>query len=156
MDKLVAANSWPLLRYDTGNIDEATGASVIDLTIENAGVGPAIVKSFQVSYAGKPVASPEGLLSACCGYVEKRPVDPTVAGPVTAFVADTVIRAGERRTYLRLANTPELAATWWKLNQARMGLTFDACYCSVFEDCWRSDLTGIDAQPVDSCPIDRR
>ena len=32
-------------------------------------------------------------------------------------------------------------AIWDRLDAARRRLTFKACYCSVLDDCWTSDLT---------------
>lgn len=158
MEKLVAANSWPLLRYETSNLDDETRLPVIDLTIENAGVGPAIVKSFTVLLDGKPVRDQGELLSTCCGEPpEPRPAGQRLPGqrnvaPITSSVEETVVRAGERRTYLRLAHAPEIGPQWEALNKARFRVTFDACYCSVLGDCWRSNLTGVDARPVKQCP----
>jgi hypothetical protein len=158
MEKLVAANSWPLLRYDTGNLDDQTQLPVITLTIENVGVGPALVKSFAVFLDGKRVADQGELLRTCCGPAPRLP-QPSQRGDkeaeigvVTSSVANTVIRAGEGRDYVRLANTPSFGAQWEALNQARFRLTFEACYCSVLGDCWKSALTGVDAEPVKECP----
>lgn len=158
MEKLVAANSWPLLRYDTGNLDDETQRPVITLTIENAGVGPAMVKSFAVLLDGKPVRNQGELLRACCG----EPPTPATATErlskgwkadvVTSSIANTVIRAGERRDYIRLADSPAVSEQWEALNKARFRLTFEACYCSVLGDCWTSNLTGVDAHPVKECP----
>jgi hypothetical protein len=157
MEKLVAANSWPLLRYDTGNLDDQTQLPVITLTIENAGVGPALVKSLDVYFDGKPVRDQGELLRRCCGDPPKtkaavRPATDQEVGVITSTIANTVIRAGERRDYIRLAKPPSYSENWEALNRARFGLTFDACYCSVLGDCWRSDLTGVDARPVEQCP----
>ena len=160
MEKLVAANSWPLLRYDTGNFEEETKSKIINLTIENAGVGPALVKSFHVFFDGKPVEGQAALLLACCGPA---PAGTSAAGRMrgnveaelmTSDVANTVIRAGERRHYVKLADTSSVTTQWEALNRARFKLTFDVCYCSVLGDCWRSDLTGVDARPVNQCPAE--
>lgn len=158
MEKLVAANSWPLLRYETSNLDDETQLPVIDLIVENAGVGPAIVKSFTIFLDGKPVRDQGELLRNCCGKPPE-PVTPEQrlstdrgVGVITSSVAGTVVKAGERRVYLKLANSPEVNEQWEALNKARFRVTFDACYCSVLGDCWRSNLSGVDARPVKQCP----
>jgi hypothetical protein len=155
MEKLVAANSWPLLRYDTGNLDDETQLPVITLTIENAGVGPAMVKSFAVFLDGKRVADQGALLRACCGEApQPAPQEPggPAVGVITSDIPNTVIRAGERRDYIRLARPPGVSGQWEALNRARFRLTFEACYCSVLGDCWTSNLTGVDAHEIDECP----
>lgn len=157
MEKLVAANSWPLLRYDTGNLNDQTQASEINLTIENVGVGPALVKSLAVFFDDKPVRDQRELLRICCGPAPKlsepseRVAGEQEIGVITSSVANTVIQAGEGRDYIRLAKSPSLVAQWDALNKARFRLRFEACYCSVLGDCWKSNLTGVDAQPVKGC-----
>ena len=151
MEKLVAANSWPLLRYDTGNLDSETELQVITLTIENVGVGPAMVRSFEVFLDGKPVRNQGELMRACCGEPPKMPRNEG-PGLVTSDVANSVVKAGERRDYIKLANSPAIAEQWGALDRARFRLRFEACYCSVLGDCWTSDLTGVDAHPVKQCP----
>ena len=58
MDRLVAANSWPFLMYSTSNKD-AQGQRFISLNIENVGVGPARVQTFEVWWQGEPVPTAE-------------------------------------------------------------------------------------------------
>lgn len=155
MEKLVAANSWPLLRYDTGNLDSETELPVITLTVENAGVGPAMVKSFDVYLDGKLVRDQGALLRACCGGPPRLGPNAKEVGLVTSSISETVIRAGERRDYVKLANSPAVSPQWEALNRARFRLRFEACYCSVLGDCWTSNLTGVDAHPVKECPAPR-
>lgn len=154
MERLVAANSWPLLQYSTSNLDDKRGVSKITLEIENVGVGPAIVREFSVSHGGRTYNSPHELMLACCNY--KPPAGGptfTPGGLVTSDVEGKVIRAGESARYLSVEPTPENAETWARLDQERFRLSFNVCYCSVFGECWRSSLIGVDPQPVDSCPI---
>jgi hypothetical protein len=41
---------------------------------------------------------------------------------------------------------------WKRLNRERFGISYSACYCSVFGTCWESDLTGVDPREVKACP----
>jgi len=78
MDRLVAANSWPFLMYSTDNMDPQ-GNRRISLKVENAGVGPARIQTFEVWWQGQPVASAPELLRRCCMTDSGRPIDaPTV------------------------------------------------------------------------------
>ena len=152
MNNLVAANSWPLLQFTSNN----TGPDddlLLTLDVENAGIGPAIVKRFSVEYGGKPYTNQFELLRDCCGYVVTT-VDPTKSGkdvPLVRFVEGQVIRSGETITYLKMPFSDQYAESWRKLDRARFGLTFDACYCSVLGDCWESDLIGVEPTPVKQC-----
>lgn len=156
MQQLVAANSWPLLQAGTSNITDA-GKPVISIDLENVGVGPAVVKSFYMTYKGKRYDGGQSLLRECCGYSpapappgqrrEFRPGD-----PITSTTSRTVIRAGQTVSALRYELTDDNYEVWKRLNTERFKVAYRACYCSVFDTCWQSDLSGIDPKEVKACP----
>jgi hypothetical protein len=154
-EKMVAATSWPLLQYSTSNISD-DGSPMIVMEIVNEGSGPALLKHVTVTYRKKAVPSAGKLLESCCGMtIERwqaaRRVDPEIA-LVTSSVRDRVIRPGERIRFLRLERREAIAPLWTGLEEARREVTFDACYCSLFEECWRSDLESLTPRRVRSCP----
>jgi hypothetical protein len=151
MERLVAANSWPLLQYTTGNFNEETSTPDVSLSIENVGVGPAVIKQFTMYLDGRSYSQPGALVTGCCSPKNARDLHNQL---YTNPVSGTVIKAGETTRAIVLKRTPQALASWQKLNAARFKVTFDVCYCSVFNDCWRSDLTGVDPKPVDSCPYE--
>lgn len=153
MRDLVSANSWPLLQYSTSNTDEEQNLR-IQLRVENAGVGPAIIKRFVVHHQGRAYTNPYRLLADCCGYtIPAAGQTKIVPGtPIVASVEGTVIRAGEGATYLFMDFVEGNAELWRRLDRARFDLRFDACYCSVLGECWRSDLRGVQQEKVDNCP----
>lgn len=153
-EKLVATTSWPLLQFESNNRGDQTNTNSISLVIRNAGVGPAIVKHFRVNYGGKSYANPYQLVYDCCGYevTDPDPTKPAPGAPTNRPVESTVIKSGDAIPYFTLDFDPANAAAWHKLDEARFKLKFDACYCSVLEECWRSDLVGVDPQPVKNCP----
>jgi hypothetical protein len=153
MRQQVAATSWPLLQFASGNTDDRTAASVISLAVENDGVGPAIVKRFVMKYQGKDYTNIYALLAECCGY-RITDFDPTrlkPGMPLSSPVEGTIIRPGESIEFFRIALAPGNRATWLKLDRARFKLAFDACYCSVLGECWSSDLASVDPEPVREC-----
>ena len=121
--RLVQANSWPLLQFTTGNANE-TGQPEITLKIENAGVGPAKVISLEVFHGEQRIRTPQDLVQA---------LDPATKRPILSLgvVMPMVLRAGD--------------------NTARFELRFRACYCSVFDECWMSDLATVSPQRVEHC-----
>lgn len=150
MQELVAANSWPLLQIRTANsVDDQP---VIRFTVENAGVGPALIKSFDVDYRGQRTSNLERIVQICCGTFPQTQgkVEPGNLG--TNFVANTVIRAGDDLPILVLPKAPKNASVWEQLNTKRFKMKFHACYCSVFGTCWESDLTGVNPTEVEQCP----
>jgi hypothetical protein len=154
-EKMVAATSWPLLQYSTSNIGD-DGAPVIVMEIINEGSGPALLKHMSVTYKRKPIATSRALLQACCGltvegWKKAREIDPAIA-LVTSSVQERVIRPGERIRFLRMERRDAVAGLWTGLEQARREIELDACYCSLFEECWRSDLESLATRRVRTCP----
>ncbi len=155
--KMLAASSWPLLRYETGNVAD-DGKPTINMDIRNEGVGTAVVDSFRVFYRGKEEASPYSLLEDCCGYRVKS-IDPTAAtrgAPATNLIQQSVIRSGDRKVYLTIDLTDGNKDVWRRLDQVRFQIKFEGCYCSVLGDCWRSDLITTHPHPVKTCELLKR
>ncbi|MBS0471508.1 MAG: hypothetical protein JSR60_10585 [Proteobacteria bacterium] len=158
-NKMVAAASWPYLQVST-NDTTPDGQSVLSFDVVNAGVGPAMVETFEVWLDGKPVHSAEEALARCCGYDPKKPHpvvthQPNIGSWTQGTIANTVIRAGESRTFFKYPQTAANVAAWTTLrNAVSTGrLVARACYCSVFEECWQGVFTGLHPKRVDRCPV---
>ncbi len=146
--RMVAAASWPFLQLESGNNSD-DGKHRITLELENAGVGPAKIHSIEIFWRGKAYPSSQALLRACCVSAQKTPWS---SG--TLPVRDVVLRAGDRRQFLRLDLTPDNKPLWMAFDQVRQNeLSYRACYCSVFDECWISTLTTSAVRPVKACPI---
>jgi len=149
--KLVAANSWPFLRFDSSN-DFGDGKQTFSLSIINSGVGPALLKKLVVRYNGKPVRGWLELLQQCCGVSQDISVnDLRSIGFESGARPKGVIRAQQGVLLLRLRRLPDDAAIWDQLGMARLQLEFDACYCSIIGECWTSDLRTLDPKPIEQC-----
>ncbi|HEX3653198.1 MAG TPA: hypothetical protein VHU18_10285 [Rhizomicrobium sp.] len=156
--QMVAASSWPLLLADTSDVPE-NGRGMITFSLINGGVGPAKLKTFEVWWHGKPYSGAASFLEACCGYQPfTGPADLSTVGRtpvITGGVRNTVVLAGEKRTFLRMALGRDNVAVWRKLDRARRELQFRGCYCSVFEECWIGTLMNLEPRKVDRCPAVR-
>lgn len=155
--QLVAANSWPFLQMTSGNSDEHQNR-IISLSVQNAGVGPAKVETFEVFWDDKPMKSSRELLRACCGYQLTGSAPDMERGSLdigTNPMASNVIRPGDSIKVLLLPLPPQQddAAVWHRFDAARFKLRFRACYCSVFDECWVGDLVGLAPKPVRACPL---
>ena len=151
-DKMVAAESWPFLQIQSSNNDD-NGHPRVELALVNAGVGPAKLESLEIVWQGKAYSSSEYLLSACCGF-RAYAFPSTGHTPVsTSGVHDIVIRAGETLPFLDLPLGADNDPAWHALDRERFKMHFCACYCSVFDDCWVSDLKQLHPQRVDKCPV---
>jgi hypothetical protein len=141
--RLVQANSWPLLQYTTGNANDK-GESEISMKIENAGVGPAKLMSLEIFQGEQRIRTPLDLVNA---------LDPAAPRPAMSLgiTLPMVMRAGTDVLIVGMKRVGN-EALWDKLNKERFRFRFRACYCSVFDECWVSDLTTISPQPVQQCP----
>jgi len=146
---LLAANSWPFVQ-----LSEDIGTDDAKLDVENAGVGPAKVMTFEIFYRGTPVGNVDDLLHRCCGLA----VTPqgshaaSLRGVGYGQVYGNVLRPGEHIIALSLGKSapPELLTQF----KAAMGdLSYLSCYCSVLQECWRSDLRSLTQNAVISCPV---
>ena len=155
MDRLVAANSWPFLTYATTNQD-AKGDPRISLRVENAGVGPARIETFEVWWGDQPIASSLDLLRHCCMSDPGVQIDRATARAMrlsVGVIAPSVLRAGDAQTFLSLERTDANAEIWNRLDTARIKIRMRACYCSVFDECWESDLVETNTKEVKVCPV---
>ena len=158
MARLVQAQSWPYLEYVSSNTGD-NGAPVIDLMIRNAGVGPAKVESFAISYGGKPAKGWAQLIAACCVPPEtpRDKIDlPALTDNrmISGKLISRVLHASDSLTLLHLPKTDANAALWTRLDRARFELVLSVCYCSVFDECWTSDLRSTVQRSVKTCPAD--
>lgn len=153
MNRLVEANSWPHLSVKTGNFN--AGERRIDVKVVNQGVGPASVHRFVVLYRGKAVSNAYELFEACClGDDDMTAAEFEAAARelLTFTPSGRVVRPGEEVPVFGLRRSEENAELWDKVNVVRLrDLTYDACFCSVFDECWESDLTSLEKTPVRSC-----
>ena len=144
--RMVAAASWPFLQLNSSNNEG--GKRRIALKLENAGVGPAKLRTLEVFWRGKAYGSSEALLKACCATTA-----PVTWATDTAPVEGTVLRAGAERPIIAMDSTPATEDMWKAFDRVRrVELTYRACYCSVFDECWIGDLTKLSARPVAMCP----
>jgi hypothetical protein len=166
--RLVQANSWPFLQWTTSNQTE-TGVPLIRLGVVNAGVGPAKVETFEVFWNGHPVRNSRELLSKCCGWHEG--MLPTVAsakgtpeqqaavmqeaskiGMKSSDIAPAVIEAHSAEYFITLPLSEGMAPLFHALNAARLKVEYRICYCSVFDECWLSNLRTMTPKVVANCP----
>ncbi len=149
--RLVAANSWPFLAWRTSN-DFGDGHQTFSMAILNSGVGPAVLKKLVVRYDGKPVRGWVELLQACCGVSQDFTLDQLQSvGFESGARPKSIILAGDSAVLLRLARLPDRPQVWERFTAARLKVSLEACYCSILDECWESDLQTLDPQPAEYC-----
>jgi hypothetical protein len=147
--RLVQANSWPLLQtYQSDG--EWQGPKVFSIDVINFGVGPAKVESVEVQWKGQPVHNSHELETLCCG---KDPA--TVPGVETSGLMGTVLRASEVRRIITFPEDDTHAELTHGLKIRLRDISWRVCYCSVFDECWLSDLRTMHPPGVSECPVPR-
>jgi hypothetical protein len=151
--QLVAANSWPFLRAIISNVRPDDPEGDVAIGVSNGGIGPAKVRSVEVFYRGQPVSSGVDLLRRCCGL----PADSGAATKLLSgryrysVVDDTVLRPGEENLVVEVRRAGAEPFVDRFSSEVKF-VTFKACYCSVFDECWVSDLRRTQVEKVDACP----
>jgi hypothetical protein len=151
--QLVAANVWPFLQQILSNDYDAGKNKTVAIGFSNAGVGPAKVRSYEVLYRGQPVNSALDLLRKCCGLPGDR-TGVKAALPYGLYYAtadQTVLRPGEQYPVVMVYKVPSAPQIPDRFRAALSQLSFRVCYCSVLDQCWRSNLQSIRAEPVKQC-----
>ena len=148
--RLVAANSWPFLQYGPGTVT-TDGVTKVKMSVFNSGVGPAKIESAELMWKGVAYRGDREFLEACCGF------DPAKGTPFDSdLVPGYVLRAGNEIRFLEFSK-PADPAVFAALQQAILSrdLQLNVCYCSIFDECWQSDLTTLSLKPrqVEACTL---
>ncbi|MCQ8276877.1 hypothetical protein NFI95_00235 [Acetobacteraceae bacterium KSS8] len=158
--QLVEANSWPFLQVEGSYSDKRETT----IRVVNAGIGPAKLQSLEVLLDGKPVTDIAALLHACCGVSsDKAERHRQMPDGLAIYTLDhEVMRPGQSSVLINLPPphaddgadaTPPVGA---RFRAAANRISYRACYCSVFDTCWMSDLASLQPKPVAQCRTDIR
>jgi len=159
--RLVSANSWPLLqRYWSDNGTDGKPATA--LVVSNGGVGPAKIEAFELFWKGRPMHNPYELIEACCLDAPDSTSSGAQRGPGGALtpaeaalnvnsIQGMILRAGTTLSAYELPRTPVTEAVATRLRATKPDLSLRACYCSVFDECWVSDLRTLQPARVARC-----
>jgi hypothetical protein len=148
---LLAASTWPYLGEIVSN--DYNGGRDVAIGVVNGGVGPAKLKTLEVFFDGKPVTSPLDLLRKCCGLEQNEQAArrQLPKGFEMSIADETVLRPGDQNVILavhRVDGANEIAD---RFAGSLLKVGFRACYCSVLDECWISDLKSTRTKPVESC-----
>jgi hypothetical protein len=159
--RMVEANSWPFIEFETHNADEHGDADV-RLVLVNEGVGPARIETFELWWNGKPMSSRGKLMQACCSTTPAESEQLKTAVTSVGLASPRILRAGEHVDFFEMPRSTGNSDVWAKFNIERGKIAARVCYCSVFDECWvHSAGTGLPRQGqnkvthpdrVDSCP----
>lgn len=144
--KMQLAGAWPYVTYATSNYTDE-GQRRLDLILTNDGVGPARLGPIELTYRGRPVATPQDLLTRCCGYRPGAPIQ-FASSPAQRVV----LRAGDSTRFFSLPDVPANRAIIDRFETERWRVQVRACYCSIFQNCWTIEGPQSEPVPVKQCP----
>ena len=155
-ERQVRAETWPYIQISSGNYDLEKEQRRVYVVAENVGVGPAHLVSFQLFYDRESVANISQLIAKCCldddenQRDEEGKVKPEYGAIITTSPSPGILPAGKQKAAFSLVATDENQVFWEKLNKARFKLTGKACYCSLLDECFETELYG-EPTPVAIC-----
>jgi hypothetical protein len=154
-EKMVEASTMPVLVQDsTFNSDPTDPKKAkIKVVVKNSGIGPAMIDRFEVTYKGRSYDASQSslveILKACCA--QSLPKTEVTLLMSASSVTGTVLPARESITMLSIA--PQTKELFEALQGAQSDLKFNACYCSVLNECWVTDFTNQRPKPVAECKV---
>ena len=156
--RLVKAGSTPILQHYSGNISKE-GERVLRIWVENVGTGPARVVWLDLRFQGKPMADVSELPRMAAAAAGQPMADDSEFPLVRSTIAGHVLAAGhERRLFESRWKDMKDAASqgaYERVDQQLRSVSAEACYCSVFDECWQTDFGPTLPKPVASCDRSR-
>jgi hypothetical protein len=154
MEKLVASNSYPNIDFSFGNqFDFQDGHGLrhaVYLSLENTGVGPARLRSIDLSFAGRPAATLRALLAICCTQ-EPAGSLPKTSSWSSGDIRGFMVQAGKGINLFAWPEAPE-DPRWARLEAVRDKIGIRVCYCSVFDECYLHDSAYREPRRIGACP----
>lgn len=138
-----AAAVWPYVQFSIEDFDTGDTAQFA-ISMTNAGVGPAKIRSLKIVFDGEPVAGWQALMER---------VYHGDAGPFNRnFISNRVLSPGEKVEIFR-TNEPNVARSL-QASVATPATYLIYCYCSIFNECWLVDSRNNMQNPgeVGDCP----
>ena len=156
MEKLVASNSYPyveLMRSTSMEKEARNGDGFnrrVKYMLDNNGVGPARIEWVEFKFKGEPVHNLMELMEKCCspGSAPDRFAGIDIRGGI----AGALIRPGAS-VHMFTWEEPKTRNPVFDALHAQMNdITYSACYCSVFDECYVTSSRGEQKQrSVEQC-----
>ncbi len=156
-EKQVKAATWPYLQISSGNYNLEDEEHRISILLENVGVGPAIVKSFTMSYEDAESSDIYEILTECCipegegrSWLVKPESHAEVGSILTNSVTNKILPNGSAIAIVQIKKTDTNSQFWELIDVSRWKMKGKACYCSLLDDCYRTDFVN-EPVLVNSC-----
>lgn len=154
IEEQYSSTIWPYLSLDT-----TTSPDGVKIALTNDGLGPALVRSAQLTVDGKAISGWNVFLRSIIPQVVRiTHRRGSFASATTDTDAATILRPGASLMLLRIFGLPKNVPV--KVITAHT-VTLDVCYCSLNGRCWREhSVAGVSSlagpQPVSACATGAR
>ncbi|MGE0046576.1 MAG: hypothetical protein AB7J28_09710 [Hyphomonadaceae bacterium] len=144
VQRQTAAAVWPYLQLSVADHENESDA-LFQLSLTNAGVGPARMRAMRVTVNGEAITTWADMVRAV-GAADQ---DLTYAQNAAR---NRVLRPGERVDIFSTTERPLVSAL--RAVVADPDNAIEYCYCSIFDACWLADSRRPDENPapVRQCP----
>jgi len=133
MSQDLRSSAWPYIQWDlTQRSDEG-----FILSVHNKGIGPALLKSTELSYDGETVKDARRLIAKF--------VSIDSIGLFYSNIDNTVMAPGDRVEFFHIYvdNTEEYQRLLQTLRPLFQKISFRICYCDIYGDCWTTTGTKV-------------
>lgn len=170
MQRTMEASVMPLIQVGHGNYNSETDEWQIKIEVSNTGLGPAQVHYLAMRWNGELITDTSEFMAQCCtpdGLAEDERQDYMISlfqeGEMALIFDDVQMRfiAPQETVDFITFDQPDAEtqarglAVWRAVDRARRDITYEACYCSVFDECWVSTFPRQTRQPVRQCVAPR-
>jgi hypothetical protein len=142
MQAQARAGVWPYVKIGASYLTRGDNPG-FEFHVENNGVGPALVKSVQVSLDDKPLRSWVDAFPVLLGHGESFAKFEGLAGAV-------IPPSTNRETAIVAIRINDLQQAE-KFFDARGRFKVEICYCSVYDECWKAHLLVPKVDEVSAC-----
>ncbi|MDL5031610.1 hypothetical protein QRD43_06780 [Pelomonas sp. APW6] len=157
--RLVRAGSTPILQFYTGNVSPE-GKARLRIWVENVGTGPARIVSLKLRLKDQVLDDVRELPALAA----QAPGEAVLAGQGFPFIRSTieghVLAAGHQRSMFEATREHmregENLQLYGRLDERLHQVQAEACYCSVFDECWVTDFGPQLPKAVARCDVPKR
>ena len=135
------------------HIGDTEDDSYYKVVLTNKGLGPAVIEGFDVRYKGQPVKNWDELARKMAASInsEKSFVDAVLRSARSPVSPGLMLESGGESAPLEVFGGDEPDGIR-VLMRASRDLEISVCYCSLYEDCFRTNLFQR-PQPVEVCEV---
>lgn len=123
------------------HIGDEEGDAYFKIVLTNKGLGPAVIESFEVSYMGEPVYNWDDLVRRVAAHVEsEKSFDGyTLTSNRSPVSPGLMLESGGVASPLSVSGSNEIEGLNLLMHAVPdMGISL--CYCSLYGDCYRTEL----------------